>query len=51
MPYRLTITGAQQAGTYNGYGYTMTLDSTRMAVSFTLPANSHVTVLAVTLGQ
>ncbi len=49
--YRLTWQGLNQTGPFNLYGWRMTLDSTRTAVSVTLPKNVDVTALAMTLGQ
>ncbi len=51
VPYRLTWNGTEDARPFNIYGFSMTLDSSRTAVSVTLPANSHITVLAMTLGK
>jgi hypothetical protein len=50
-PYRVTPSGANQAGSWNLYGYTITLNSLKSVKSLTLPANSHVLVLAVDLGN
>jgi hypothetical protein len=47
MAYRITATGGKQAKTFNLYGYTFALNSAKTVQSLTLPANSHVAVLAV----
>ena len=49
--YKLTSAGGHNttAVPYSLYGYTFTLDGTKTAQSLTLPANSHVVVLAIDL--
>ncbi len=49
MAYRLTASGATDAGPYYLYGYVLALDATKMLKSVTLPANRNVVVLAMTL--
>jgi len=49
--YRLVANGSQDQRPFQLYGFTMTLDSTRTAVSITLPNNRNVVVLAITMGQ
>jgi len=49
--YRLEANGTQDRRPFALYGFTMTLDSTRTAVSIRLPNNRNVVVLAITMGQ
>ena len=49
MAYRISPTGAPQAGFWNLYGYSMTLNGTKTVKSLTLPANAHVAVFGVDL--
>jgi hypothetical protein len=49
MSYRDASAGTPNNTTVNVYGYSFTLDNTRVAQSLTLPNNSDVIVLAVTV--
>lgn len=49
MPYRDTYSGGRTAATYNLYAYSLTPNSTKSIASLTLPNNSDVVLLAVTL--
>ena len=49
MAYRITNTGALDNRPFYIYGYSFALNSTKTAVSLTLPNNRHVVVLAVDL--
>ncbi len=49
MAYRYTAGGlTKEPGSWNLYGYTFSLDKTRVVSSITMP-NAHVTALAITL--
>lgn len=49
MPYRNTSNGNTQNGSYNLYGYNFAINSSKTVQSITLPNNSNVEVLAITL--
>jgi hypothetical protein len=49
MAYRDTAGGGKDDRTFNLYGYSFTLNSTKTATSITLPNNGDVAVLALTL--
>ncbi len=49
MPYRLEGDGREDHRTFHLYGYTLALDHDKTVRSITLPSNSHVLVLAMTL--
>lgn len=49
MPYRNLKTGARDNRTFNLYQYTFALNSAKTVKTLTLPANTKVAVLAVTL--
>ncbi len=49
VPYRLNYTGAVDNRTFQVYGYSFTLNSSKTVKSVTLPANRNVIVLAATL--
>jgi polygalacturonase len=49
MAYRVSPSGATDAGPYYLYGYSLTIDGTKTVQSMTLPNNPNVVVLAVTL--
>jgi hypothetical protein len=49
MAYRLTASGATQAGPFNLYGYSFALNGAKIVQSIKLPANRYVVVLAVVL--
>lgn len=49
MPYRDTSSGGKDSRTFNLYGYTFNLNNTKTVESITLPANSSVEVVAITL--
>ncbi len=49
MAYRDTAGGGMDDRTFNLYGYSFTLNSTKTATSLTLPNNGDVAVLALTL--
>ena len=51
MAYRLTSSGAQQAGPWYLYKYSIALNSTKTVKSITLPSNRSVIVLAMTLSH
>ena len=45
--YRITATGAKQAGTFDVYGYTFALNAAKTVKSLTLPSNRRVVLLAL----
>ncbi|HKT71408.1 MAG TPA: chitobiase/beta-hexosaminidase C-terminal domain-containing protein [Steroidobacteraceae bacterium] len=47
---KILSTGAKHLGSYDLYGYTLTLDSTKTLKSLTLPSNRHVVLLALNVG-
>jgi YVTN family beta-propeller protein len=47
LSYRITPTGAQQAGPWFFYAYQITLDPTKVATSLKLPNNRNVILLAI----
>jgi polygalacturonase len=49
MPYRLSASGATQAGPYFLYGYSLAINSTKTVQSIALPGNRNVVVFAITL--
>ena len=49
--YRDTSRGKKQAGRFNVYEYTFTLDPTKSVRSLTLPKDANVEVLAATCVQ
>jgi len=49
MPYRNTSSGGKDNRTFYLYGYSFTLNQTKTVKSLTLPSNSSVIVLALTL--
>jgi hypothetical protein len=49
MADRVQPNGAPQTQAYNLYGYSFALNPAKTVLSFTLPANSHVRVLAIAL--
>ena len=49
MAYRDASNGTKNAGTYNLFGYSFALNNTKTVSSITLPNNSNVVLLAVTL--
>ncbi len=49
MAYRLTATGATDAGPYYLYGYSFALDAAKIVQSMTLPANRNVVAISMTL--
>ncbi|MGA2535170.1 MAG: chitobiase/beta-hexosaminidase C-terminal domain-containing protein [Terracidiphilus sp.] len=51
MPYCDTKAGGETKGSHNLYQYSFTLNSAKTVKSFTLPSNSDVIVVAVTLGS
>ncbi|HEU5340294.1 beta strand repeat-containing protein [Edaphobacter sp.] len=44
-----TQSGGSASGTYNVYGYQITLDSTKTLKSITLPTNSNITILSMAI--
>jgi hypothetical protein len=49
MAYRDTSSGGKDSRTFNLYGYTFNLNNAKTVQSITLPANSSVEVVAITL--
>ena len=49
MAYRDVWSGTQNAGTFDLYAYSFTLNATKTVASLTLPNNANVVVVAVTL--
>jgi hypothetical protein len=49
MADRVQPNGTLDARTYNLYGYSFALNPAKTVLSFTLPANDHITVLAIAL--
>jgi alpha-mannosidase len=49
VPYRLAGDGSKDSRTFYLYGYSFSLDSSKVVRSVTLPDNEHVLVFAVTL--
>ena len=49
MAYRNTSSGGQENRTFRLYGYSLALDPTKTVQSLTLPSNTNVKLLAVTL--
>jgi hypothetical protein len=49
MPYRDVYYGVKDSRTFNVYGYSFLLSQSKTVSSITLPANSNVVVLAITL--
>jgi hypothetical protein len=49
MAYRITSTGAKQAGTFCLYGYSLAIDHTRTVQSIQLPNNRNAVLVGVAL--
>lgn len=49
MPYRDTATGSENVQTFNLYEYSFSINSNKTVSGITLPANSNVAVLAITI--
>ena len=48
-PYLNKANGTTQTGTYDLYGYSFKLDSTKTVRSITMPSNNNVRIMAMTL--